>query len=69
MPIKKVTLKNSKEFDKLDTNEFRDYNLANSLYKNNFEEAIKLYENIKTTSSDLEFKRLHNLGNSYVKNQ
>lgn len=60
-------VKASKEFDKLDTNEFRDYNLANSLYKNNnFEEAIKLYENIKTTSSDLEFKRLHNLGNSYV---
>lgn len=59
--------KASKEFDKLDTNEFRDYNLANSLYKNNnFEEAIKLYENIKTTSSDLEFKRLHNLGNSYA---
>ncbi|MFY9089496.1 VWA domain-containing protein [Arcobacter aquimarinus] len=60
-------VKASKEFDKLDTNEFRDYNLANSSYKNNnFEEAIKLYENIKTTSSDLEFKRLHNLGNSYV---
>ena len=60
-------VKASKEFDKLDENEFRDYNLANSLYKNNnFEEAIKLYENIKTTSSDLEFKRLHNLGNSYV---
>ena len=59
--------KASKEFDKLDKNEFRDYNLANSLYKNNnFEEAIKLYENIKTTSSDLEFKRLHNLGNSYA---
>ncbi|CAM3547898.1 VWA domain-containing protein [Arcobacter aquimarinus] len=60
-------VKASKEFDKLDENEFKDYNLANSLYKNNnFEEAIKLYENIKTTSSDLEFKRLHNLGNSYV---
>ncbi|MEZ4693939.1 MAG: VWA domain-containing protein [Aliarcobacter sp.] len=60
-------VKASKEFDKLDENEFRDYNLANSLYKNNnFEEAIKLYENIKTTSSDLEFKRLYNLGNSYV---
>jgi len=59
--------KASKEFDKLDTNEFRDYNLANSLYKNNnFKEAIKVYENIKTTSSDLEFKKLHNLGNSYA---
>lgn len=61
--------KASKEFEKLDSNEYRDYNLANSFYKDNkFEKAIKLYENIKTTDNDLEFKRLHNLGNSYAKN-
>jgi len=58
----------SKEFEKLDSNEFRDYNLANSFYKsNNFEKAIDLYKNIKTSNNDLEFKKLHNLGNSYAK--
>ena len=58
-----------KEFEKLDSNEFRDYNLANSLYKENkFKEAIDIYKNIKTSSNDLEFKKLHNLGNAYAKN-
>ena len=61
--------KASKELEKLDSNEFRDYNLANSLYKENkFKEAIDIYKNIRTSSNDLEFKRLHNLGNSYAKN-
>lgn len=61
--------KASKEFEKLDSNEFRDYNLANSLYKENkFKEAIDIYKNIKTSSNDLEFKKLHNLGNAYAKN-
>ncbi len=60
--------KASKEFEKLDSNEFRDYDLANSLYKENkFKEAIELYKNIKTSSNDLEFKKLHNLGNAYAK--
>ena len=62
-------IKASKELEKLDSNEFRDYNLANSLYKENkFKEAIDIYKNIRTSSNDLEFKRLHNLGNSYAKN-
>ncbi len=61
--------KASKEFEKLDSNEFRDYDLANSLYKENkFKEAIDTYNSIKTSSNDLEFKRLHNLGNAYAKN-
>jgi Ca-activated chloride channel homolog len=58
----------SNEFEQLDSNEFRDYNLANSLYKSNeFDKAIDLYKNLKTSNNDLEFKRLHNLGNSYAK--
>lgn len=62
-------IKASKELEKLDSNEFRDYNLANSLYKENkFKEAIDIYKDIRTSSNDLEFKRLHNLGNSYAKN-
>lgn len=32
------------------------------------DKAINLYENIKSSNNDLEFKRLHNLGNSYAKN-
>jgi Ca-activated chloride channel homolog len=60
----------SNEFKKLDSNEYRDYNLANSYYKDNkFKEAIELYKNIQTSNNDLEFKRLHNLANSYAKNK
>lgn len=62
--------KASSNFQKIDSNEYRDYNLANSFYKSNeFEKAIDLYKNIKTSSNDLEFKRLHNLGNAYAKNK
>lgn len=60
----------SSNFQKIDSNKYRDYNLANSLYKSNeFEKAIELYKNIQTSSNDLEFKRLHNLGNAYAKNK
>jgi Ca-activated chloride channel family protein len=60
--------KASNKFEKLDSDEYRDYNLANSFYKtNDFDKAINLYENIKSSNNDLEFKRLHNLGNSYAK--
>lgn len=60
--------KASKEFSKLDSDEHRDYNLANSFYKSNdFDKAINLYKNIKSSNNELEFKRLHNLGNSYAK--
>ena len=60
----------SNEFKKLDSNEFRDYNLANSYYKDNkFKEAIELYKNIETSNDDLEFKKFHNLANSYAKSK
>lgn len=60
--------KASNEFSKLDSEEYRDYNLANSFYKSNdFSKAIELYESINSSSNDLEFKRLHNLANSYAK--
>ncbi|MFA9374858.1 MAG: VWA domain-containing protein, partial [Poseidonibacter sp.] len=59
----------SKEFSSLEQSTQRDYNLANSLYKENkYKEAIDIYKNIKTEdNNDLKFKNLHNLGNSYVK--
>ena len=67
---KKDFEKASNEFKKIDSNEYRDYNLANSYYKDNkFKEAIELYKNIQTSNNDLEFKRLHNLANSYTKNK
>jgi Ca-activated chloride channel homolog len=67
---KKDFEKASNEFKKIDSNEYRDYNLANSYYKDNkFKEAIELYKNIQTSNNDLEFKRLHNLANSYAKNK
>lgn len=44
------------------------YNLANSYYRNReYKKAIKLYKNIKTTNKILDYERLHNLGNAYVK--
>ncbi|MDY0052003.1 MAG: VWA domain-containing protein [Aliarcobacter sp.] len=67
---KKEFEKASNEFKKLDSNELRDYNLANSYYKDNkYEKAIDLYKNIQTSNNDLEFKKLHNLGNAYAKNK
>jgi Ca-activated chloride channel family protein len=43
------------------------YNLANSLYKEGkYEDAIKTYNKVVTNDKDLEAKKLHNLGNSYV---
>lgn len=58
----------SKEFNKLDESSQRNYNLANSLYKEKkYKEAIDLYKNSKTQDNDFKFKNLHNLANSYVK--
>lgn len=59
----------SKEFSNLEQSTQRDYNLANSLYKENkYKEAIDIYKSIKTKdNNDLKFKKLHNLANSYVK--
>ena len=58
------------DYKEIPPSQQRDYNLANSLYKKgNFKEAIDLYKNIETEDSNLNFQRLHNLGNSYVKNK
>ena len=58
----------SKEFSKLDENAQRNYNLANSLYKEKkYKEAIDLYKNSKIQDKNLKFKSLHNLANTYVK--
>ncbi len=44
------------------------YDLANALYKSaNYKEAIKYYNKIQTSDRELEFRKLHNLGNSYFK--
>jgi len=58
----------SKNFDKiLNTPEAR-YNYANSLYKNKkYKEALMQYKNVTTSNKNLEYKKLHNMGNSYVK--
>ena len=48
----------------------KEYNLANILYKQKkYKEAIKRYESIKSDDRNLEFNRLHNLGNAYAKNK
>jgi len=56
------------KYSDLEQNEQTKYNLANSLYKEGkYKEAIKEYDGIKTDNKDFDFKKLHNLGNSYVK--
>ena len=60
--------KASKSYDKVAKTPEARYNLANSLYKENkYKEALSTYRNITTSNKDLEYKKLHNMGNSYVK--
>jgi Ca-activated chloride channel family protein len=60
--------KASDDYSKVSTNTQSLYNLANSLYKEGkYEDAIKVYDKVVTTDKELESKKLHNLGNSYVK--
>lgn len=57
-----------KNFDEIKISNERNYNLANSYYKNKqFQKAISYYNNVVTTNKNLEYQKLHNLGNSYVK--
>lgn len=43
------------------------YNLANSYYKNKeYKKAIETYKNVVTKDENLEYKKLHNMGNSYA---
>lgn len=56
------------EFSKLNKNDETNYNLANSLYKEKkYKEALNTYKKIQTSNKELEYKKLHNLGNSYTK--
>lgn len=58
----------TKEFQKLDKSIERDYNLANSLYKEKkYKQALTEYKKIVTSKKNLEYKKLHNLGNTYTK--
>ncbi len=65
----KEEFKNSaKEFEKVAKTPEAKYNYANSLYKaKEYEKALKTYQDIVTSNQELEYKKLHNLGNSYVK--
>lgn len=58
----------SKNFDKVQNTPEAKYNYANSLYKEGkYKEALSNYKNVVTSNKELEFKKLHNMGNSYVK--
>lgn len=64
----------NKEYKKAERN-FQDvarnaqgyYNYANALYKQKkYKQAIKQYEKVVTSNKELEFKKLHNMGNSFA---
>ncbi len=66
---------NNKDF-KTASNKFKDfintqegkYNFANSLYEEKkYQSALDMYKDITTSNENLEFKKLHNMGNTYVK--
>lgn len=65
---KKEYEKASDEYRKLGDSSFNYYNLANSLYKQGkYKDALNIYEKIVTNDNELEYKKLHNMGNSFVK--
>ncbi len=58
----------SNEYRKLPSTAQSFYNLGDALYKENkYKEAIDTYAKVITEDEDLERKKLHNMGNSYVK--
>jgi Ca-activated chloride channel family protein len=60
--------KASKSFEKVLNSSEANYNLGNSLYKEGkYKEALSKYTNVVTNNKDLEYQKLHNMGNSYVK--
>ena len=55
-------------YEKVANTSEANYNLANSLYKEGkYKKALEKYKNVVTTDEDLEYKKLHNMGNSFVK--
>lgn len=58
--------KSQKAFESVDASPQRDYNIANTLYRQKrYKEAIKAYEKLPKTS-ELRQKALHNMGNAYA---
>ncbi len=60
--------KASKNFKKVTKTPEGRYNYANSLYKQKkYKEALNQYKEVTTSNQNLEYKKLHNMGNTYVK--
>jgi Ca-activated chloride channel family protein len=58
----------SNEYRKLPTTAQSFYNLGDALYKEKkYQEALDTYKKVITEDKELERKKLHNIGNSYVK--
>ena len=58
----------SNEYRKLPTTAQSFYNLGDALYKDKkYQEALDTYSKVVTEDTELERKKLHNMGNSYVK--
>lgn len=65
---KKEYEKAAGEYRKVSNSPQNYYNLANALYKSGkYQEAISTFEKIVTEDRELEYKKLHNMGNSFVK--
>ena len=60
--------KAAKEFKKVSQSKEGHYNFANALYKDKkYNQALQEYKKVITSNKELEYKKLHNMGNSYVK--
>ncbi len=60
--------KAQKEFEKVAKTPESYYNLANSYYKQKkYKQALENYQKVISSDSNLEYKKLHNMGNSFVK--
>ncbi len=62
------SVKHFKNISKIKNSNEANYDLANAEYKSGkFQEAINSYEKVVTKNSDLEFDKLYNMANSFVK--
>lgn len=58
----------SRNYEKILSTSESFYNLGNSLYKEGkYKEALSRYKNVTTANSNLEYQKLHNMGNTYAK--